>query len=367
MLHTALYNAHTKSNAKFCDFAGYQMPITYPLGNLKEHEWVRQHAGLFDVSHMGQAFLKGANVREFVSHITPSSFLTIPHGHAKYTVLTNEEGGIIDDLIFTCVDDETFFVVYNAGCKEKDEAWITQQLPDNIQFDMLTDRSLIALQGPEAEAALCALLPEHHEAIAQQAYMTLQSITLADHTLFISRLGYTGEDGFELSIPNDHAESYWQRLCEDARVEPIGLAARDSLRQEMGYPLYGNDINDTTTPIEAGLAWLVTKTPDAGYIGESIIAKQRTDKPARKRVGIVLDDRGVPRADFAVLSEDKEVLGTLTSGVYSPQLGKGIGQAYVPLDYAAKNTVLYVDIRGKHIKAHVAPMPFVAANTKTHT
>jgi len=354
---TALHGAHVALGAKMGEFAGYDMPLYYELGVKKEHEWVRSSCGIFDVSHMGQISVKGAEGKtdavEFFEKITPSAFAKLGINKTKYTVLTNEQGGIIDDLMVTKTGDNEFHCVINAGCKEKDIEWIKSQLTDGLEFHYFEDWSLIALQGEKAEDVVRDVMGID---LSDLPYMGLW---YKDYTMFISRLGYTGEDGFEISVSNKDAVALWDKLVAHDAVEPIGLAARDSLRLEMGYCLYGHDIDDKTTPREADLGWVMGKNND-GYIGA-----QNVGEPARKRVGIKLTGKGVAREGAEIRTTDDEVIGTLTSGGFSPTLGMSIGQGYVPVEYAQEGTELLINVRGRNIEAEVAKMPFVPAKTKS--
>lgn len=354
ILRTALFDAHIRAGAKTGPFAGYDMPLYYKEGVLKEHEWVRSQAGLFDVSHMGQIYLEGPGVVDFLQSITPSNFAKLGHGVAKYTVLTNPQGGIVDDLIITRVSDEKFFSVINAGCKEKDIAWMNDNLPDDVTLTRLDDRALLALQGPAAEQALREVL--HIEA-ADLGYMRLLFVD----DLIISRLGYTGEDGFEISVPVMKAEALWEKMLAHPLVKPIGLAARDSLRLEMGYPLYGHDINDQTTPLEADLGWVIGKGNES-FIGADKILNQPL---TRKRVGLKLTDKGIAREGAEIRNEKNEVIGMLTSGGHSPTLKASIGMGYVPAAYTAPGTKLFVTVRGNNIAAEIVSLPFMPARTKS--
>ena len=347
MKKTALYDSHLKYGAKIVEFAGYQMPVQYADGILKEHNQVRESAGLFDVSHMGQAFITGAGALEFASTITPTDYLTAGTNQAKYSVLTNKNGGIIDDLIITKLTDDKLFVVYNAGCKEKDEAHIASVLPANLKFEPLRERSLIALQGQKAEAVLGKVL--NHD-FSNQGYMTFQQVG----DLFVSRLGYTGEDGFEISVPNEKAADLWDKILENPEVKPIGLGARDSLRLEMGYPLYGHDLNDEITPIEASLTWVVAK-PN----------REKFPAPTRKRVGVEILDRGIVREGVEIFSLDGKKIGVVTSGGFSPTLQKPISQGYVEPDFAKVGTDVNLELRGRRIPAKIAPITFVQPKTKS--
>ena len=347
MKQTPLHAAHQKLNAKMGEFAGYDMPLYYDLGVLKEHLWVRESAGLFDVSHMGQVSLKGEGTRAFLESLTPSVFEKLGINRTKYTVLLNDAGGIVDDLMVTKTSDEEFHLVINAGCKDKDIAHIKSRLPETVEFTHFDDWALIALQGPQSESVMRDAMGID---LADVPYMGLW---FKDYNMFVSRLGYTGEDGFEISVPNDKAEELWNKLLSDERVKPIGLAARDSLRLEMGYCLYGHDIDDTTSPLDADLGWVMSKA-----------AKENAPAPTRKRVGVMLMDKGVAREGAGILNKDGEKIGELTSGGFSPTLQKSIGQAYVPTEYAAIGAEILVDVRGRKIPAVIAKMPFVESRTK---
>lgn len=355
---TALHGAHIALGAKMGEFAGYDMPLYYGLGVKKEHEWVRSSAGLFDVSHMGQISVKGGEGKtdavEFFEKITPSAFSKLGIDRTKYTVLTNEQGGIIDDLMVTKTGDNEFHCVINAGCKEKDIEWIKSHLPDSLEFKYYDDWALIAIQGPKAESVVRDVLGVD---LSGLRYMGLWAQD--DYQMFISRLGYTGEDGFEISVPNTAAVEIWDKLNTHDAVEPIGLAARDSLRLEMGYCLYGHDIDATTTPLEADLGWVMGKNNDS-YIGA-----ENVTTPTRKRVGIRLTGKGVAREGSEIRNENDDVIGTLSSGGFSPTLEQSIGQGYVPVEYANVGTKIMVNVRGRNIEGEIASMPFVPAQTKS--
>lgn len=350
---TALHAAHLAMGAKMGEFAGYDMPLYYGLGVMKEHEWVRSSAGLFDVSHMGQVSITGAGAQKFLERLTPSSFEKLGINRAKYTVFTNEDGGIIDDLMVTKTGEDEFHLVINAGCKDKDISWIKSQMPNSLEFKHYDDWSLLALQGQKAEAVLRDVLGID---LSEVPYMGLW---YKDYTMFISRLGYTGEDGFEISVPNESAKKLWNDLCAHEAVEPIGLAARDSLRLEMGYCLYGHDIDADTTPLEADLGWVMSKN-NASYIGAD-----KVKEPQHKRVGIKLLDKGIAREHSEIRNEQDEKIGELSSGGFSPSLQIGIGQGYVPVEYTQTGTKLFVNVRGRNIAAEVVSMPFLPARTKT--
>lgn len=352
MKTTALHTAHVALSAKMGAFAGYDMPLYYADGVLKEHEWVRSGAGVFDVSHMGQISLKGKGAQSFLEKLTPSSFEKQGINRAKYTVLMNERGGIIDDLMVTKTGEDEFHLVINAGCKEKDIDWIKSHLPSSVELTNYHDWALIALQGPQSEMVINAVLGID---LSNQPYM---SLWYKDYTMFISRLGYTGEDGFEISVPNANAVDIWNKLLSHDAVKPIGLAARDSLRLEMGYCLYGHDIDDNTSPLEADLSWVMGKN------NKNFIGADAMKAPERKRVGIVLLDKGIAREGAEIRNMNDEIIGALTSGGFSPSLKQSIGQGYVPVEYAAIGTEIWVNVRGNNLRGHVALMPFLQPKVK---
>lgn len=359
---TVLYDAHVALGAKTGAFAGYDMPLYYKAGVLKEHEWTRSHVGIFDVSHMGQAILEGPGATAYVEHLTPSSFAKKKFGRAQYTVLTNEAGGIVDDLIVTRMDENRYFIVFNAGCKDKDIAWFNKHLPGNVSFYSMNDHALIAVQGRWAERLVYETfefdaheLPYMHMAEAKNKYGI---------PVFISRLGYTGEDGFEISLPNDFAVETWEQLTGHPEALPVGLAARDSLRLEMGYPLYGHDIDDTTSPVEAGLEWVMRKD-NLNCIGAERITKELAKGAPRRRVGMKLLGQGIAREGAEIQNAAGAKVGALTSGGFSPSLKQAIGQGYVEAAHATAGQKLNVIVRDKAIEAEIVPMPFLPPKTKS--
>ena len=360
---TALNQTHRNQGAKMVEFAGYDMPVQYSDGMLKEHEWVRAgNVGLFDVSHMGQFFIEGEGVVKFLSHITPTDFSLSTAGLAKYTVLTNHEGGIVDDLIITKVTDTKFFIVLNAGCKEKDQAWIRRNLPSELKFTELADRSLIAIQGVKSEEVLQGFLKSGN--IADLPYMNVANYTFKNgEEVIIGRTGYTGEDGFEVSIKNSAAADFWTKLCELSNVKPIGLGARDSLRLEMGYPLYGHDLDDTTSPIEAGLGWVVSKS-SVDFIGSNRVLKEKAEGAKRKRIGVKLLDRGIAREGTEIRKDGKKI-GVLSSGGFSPNLKVSIGQGYFDTSLAKVGDAVFAVVRDREIPAVLHSPTFVEARTKS--
>jgi aminomethyltransferase len=363
MKQTALNQIHQNQGGKMVEFAGYSMPVQYSEGMLKEHEWVRGgNCGIFDVSHMGQYFIEGENLAEFLSKITPTNFALSKENQAKYTVLTNENGGIIDDLIITKISDNKFFIVLNAGCKEKDEAWINKNLPANLKFSALNTRSLVAIQGARSQEVLNSLLLEGN--LENLPYMNIGFYKLKDGSeVFISRTGYTGEDGFEVSIENNRVEKFWLDLSSKSEVKPIGLGARDSLRLEMGYPLYGHDLDDTTSPIEAGLSWVVSKA-NLNFIGSQRVLKEKESGVSRKRMGVKLLDRGIAREGCEVRKNSQKI-GVLSSGGFSPNLKTSIGQGYFDTSLANLGDEVAVVIRDREIAAILTSPTFVEARTKS--
>jgi aminomethyltransferase len=360
-LHTPLYDVHVKLKAKMGSFAGYDMPLYYSDGVMGEHLWTREHAGLFDVSHMGQIFFKGAGTQEFLERITPSSFGALPDGRAKYTVLTNESGTIIDDLIITKLAHDHFFAVVNAGRKDVDIAWFEKHLPLDVEMEIVADRGLLALQGPQAQAVLKDVLKIDLEGMP---YMWFIKTKMTDGTeIYISRLGYTGEDGFEISVPESMTPAIWTQLLSHGAVRPVGLAARDSLRLEMGYPLYGHDIDETTTPVEAGLSWVIAKNKD-NYFGAEVIKQQLEEGVARKRVGLIIEDKGIVR-EGTEIQHDSVNVGKITSGSHAPSLNKAIAMGYVQSSLAEKGTFVECVVRGRALKAQIVEMPFYPARTKS--
>ena len=356
---TPLHKLHTDLGAKMGEFAGYDMPLYFDEGVIKEHEWVRSSCGLFDVSHMGQAMIKGPGALEFVQKLTPSSFEKLGINRTKYTVLMNPEGGIIDDLMVTRTGEDSFHFVINAGCKDKDIAWMKEHLPEGLEFIYFDEWALLALQGPKAEDVMRDVLGFE---LSDMPYMSMRAEN--DNSFFISRLGYTGEDGFELAVKNEEAAELAKKLLAHDAVKPIGLAARDSLRLEMGYALYGHEITAETSPVEASLAWVIGKNA-SDYFGYDRIHKDFSEGVSRKLVGIKLTDKGVAREGAEIRSEADDPVGILTSGGYSPSLKESIGMGYVQTDLAKAGQKIFVNVRGRNIAAVVADLPFMPAKTKS--
>jgi len=354
---------HRSRGARMVPFAGYAMPIQYPEGIIAEHEWTRTHAGLFDVSHMGQLVVAGEGAAAALEALLPADLSSLAPGRMRYSLLLDENGGILDDLIVTNISADgapAFGIVVNGATKDEDIAHMEARLPDGVTLTHLAGQALLALQGPGAAAALQRVFPGIPNEIG---FMQASSRPFERVTVGISRSGYTGEDGFELSIPADHAEVLAGRLCADADVKPIGLGARDSLRLEAGLPLYGHDLGPETDPVSAGLAFAISKARRAGggFPGAERIAAILAQGPARRRVGLRLDGRAAAREGSLVFAGAREV-GRVTSGGFSPTLGAPIAMAYVDADCAAEGTQLEAEIRGKRQPSRVSRLPFVPHN-----
>ena len=354
---TPLYQAHLAAGARMVAFAGYSMPVQYSDGVLKEHLWTRAHAGLFDVSHMGQARLRGVSPLSAFEDVTPGDFIGLAPGKQRYSLLLNKKGGIVDDLMGARPDGDGLFVVVNGACKDGDFAFIDDELAGQVKIERLEDRALLALQGPDAATALAAQAPD----IAGMVFMECRRMTAFGLDAIISRSGYTGEDGFEISVPAEAARSVWDSLLADSRVKPVGLGARDSLRLEAGLPLYGHDIDGTTSPVEAALTFAVArKRRDAGdFPGAARITRELAEGPSRLRVGLRILEGAPAREGADIADGNGAVIGRVTSGGFAPSLGCAIAMGYVPPAHAAIGTRLNVLVRGRAGAAEVVAMPFV--------
>jgi aminomethyltransferase len=354
---TPLYDAHVAAGARMVPFAGYSMPVQYKDGVLKEHLWTREHAGLFDVSHMGQARLRGVSPLSAFEEVTPGDFIGLKPGRQRYSLLLNKKGGVIDDLMAARPDDDGLFVVVNGACKDNDFKVIENELAGQVTVDRLEDRALLALQGPKAAAVLAAHAPE----AAKLAFMDAAAMTAFGVEAIVSRSGYTGEDGYEISVPADAAEAVWNTLLADERVRPIGLGARDSLRLEAGLPLYGHDVDETTSPVEAALSFAVSKKRrDAGdFPGAYRIMQELAEEPVRVRVGLKVLEGAPAREGAEIADQAGAVVGVVTSGGFAPTLSAPIAMGYVPPALAEPGTRLNVIVRGKPQAAEVTAMPFV--------
>jgi aminomethyltransferase len=357
LLRTPLHAEHAALGAKLVPFAGYEMPVQYPTGITAEHHAVRRAAGLFDVSHMGEFEVRGERAMEFVQHVTTNDVSKVEVGQAQYGTLLNHDGKLLDDLIVYRYPEHWMLVV-NGSNKDKDFRWI-QQFTDQFGVELVDrtdDIGLLALQGPKAQEILARLTDADLDAIR---YYRFAEGTVDGIPATISRTGYTGEDGFELYVPASEASRLWRRLLEvgkDDGLLPAGLGCRDSLRLEMGYALYGNDLDEDTTPLEAGLGWVV-KLDKGDFVGRDALARQKEQGIARKLVGFRLKERGFPRHGYPV-SIDGQEAGVVTSGVLSPTLGEGVGMAYVPAAAAKPGTEIGIVIRGAAVPAEVVRPPF---------
>jgi aminomethyltransferase len=369
---TPLYDLHVRLGARMVPFAGYEMPLQYPSGIIKEHLHTRAAAGLFDVSHMGQTRLNPRSGRvEDAAHaleaLLPGDIVALPTGRQRYTMFTNVAGGIVDDLMVSNQGDHLRLVV-NASRREADETLLRSHLSTSCQIEPLTGRALIALQGPQAEAVLAAFAPQ----VRATPFMTTQTVTLLDATCLISRSGYTGEDGFEISLPAEIAERFCELLLRDPAVSPIGLGARDSLRLEAGLCLYGADLDETTTPVEAALEWTIPKVRRIGgerageFAGADTILAQISAGTARRRVGLRPEGRAPVRGGTPLYLKDTDAAaaGIVTSGGFGVSLNAPVAMGYVPRQAATPGTRLYATVRGKQLPVVVAKMPFVPLRYK---
>ena len=362
-LTTPLTALHEELGARMVPFAGYSMPVQYPLGIKQEHLHTRKAAGLFDVSHMGQVWLTGDRVDEALERLVPADIVDLPVNRQRYALLTNDQGGILDDLMISRHEDG-FYPVVNAACREADIAHLRANLGDNVQLEEMTDRALVALQGPSAEAVLSRFQP----AVADMVFMDNMKMELMGETAIISRSGYTGEDGYEISVPASIAEDFVRKLLADPEVEAIGLGARDSLRLEAGLCLYGNDIDTTTTPVEAAISWAVGKprrrggAREGGFPGaERILEQMETRDIKRKRVGLVAEGKAPVREGATLYAgeEGGEPIGEVTSGNFGPSMGGPIAMGYLSLEAAEVGNTVYADVRGKRRPMKVSATPFV--------
>lgn len=337
-------------------FGGYEMPVQYE-GVLAEHRWTREHAGLFDVSHMGQCRITGADAVAQFERFVPGDYASLKEGKQKYSLLLNAEGGIMDDLMAGKPDHDGLFIVVNAGNKAADFAHLGANLAGDAVFSVLDDRALIAIQGPEAAAVMAA----HEPILLEMGFMDVARLMLFGVDCYISRSGYTGEDGYEISVPNAEAHRIWTLLLSDERVKPIGLGARDSLRLEAGLPLHGHDIDATTSPVEAALTFALSKSrrERADFPGAGRILAEFENGPARVRVGLNVKEGAPAREGAEVCDSLGNAIGVVTSGGPSPSLGRNIAMAYVPPAFAAPGTDLKVVVRGRSAAAEVIDMPFV--------
>ena len=358
MKNTALTHVHEALGAKIVPFAGYNMPVSYEGINI-EHETVRNSVGVFDVSHMGEFLVEGDNALALIQKVTSNDASKLAIGDAQYSCFPNEDGGIVDDLICYRIKENQYLLVVNASNTDKDWDWISKY---NADFgadlkNISDDYSLLAIQGPKAIEAMQSLTSVNLSEIPFYKFK-VGDFAGVEHAI-ISATGYTGSGGFEIYVKNEEVESVWNKVFEagaDFGIKPIGLAARDTLRLEMGYCLYGNDINDTTSPIEAGLGWITKFTKD--FVNSENLKAQKENGVMRKLVAFELTERGIPRHDYEIVDAEGTVIGIVTSGTMSPSLGKGIGMGYVTKENSKLETEIFIQVRKKAIPAKVVRLPF---------
>jgi len=357
MKTTSLTHIHESLGAKMVAFAGYNMPVLY-TGINDEHETVRTKVGVFDVSHMGEFILKGPGALDLIQRVTSNDASKLFDGKVQYSCLPNENGGIVDDLLVYRLTHDSYMLVVNASNIDKDWAWISERNTSGVEMHDISDKtSLLAVQGPMAVQALQSLTTID---LAPMEYYTFAKGDFAGcPNVLVSATGYTGAGGFEVYFENQYAEKIWNAVMDAGKpfgIKPAGLGCRDTLRLEMGFCLYGNDIDDTTSPLEAGLGWITKFTKD--FTNSSKLKSQKDAGVTKKLVGFEMIDRGIPRHDYPVLDSEGSVIGKVTSGTQSPSLGKAIGMAYVPSSFAAENSEIFISIRDKSLKAKVVKLPF---------
>ncbi|WP_432696169.1 glycine cleavage system aminomethyltransferase GcvT [Marinobacterium sp. YM272] len=361
LLHTPLFELHEELGARMVPFAGYAMPVQYTSGVRKEHLHTREAAGLFDVSHMGQVYIRGENAGAELERLVPVDIIDLPVGKQRYALFTNDQGGILDDLMVTRMTDG-YYLVINAACKEADIAHLRANLGEGTELEVLDNHALIALQGPKAAEVLIRFQPE----LVNMVFMDNLVVDIAGINCFVSRSGYTGEDGFEISVPASRCEELARKLLAEDEVEAIGLGARDSLRLEAGLCLYGHDISTDTTPVEASLLWAISKVRRSdgaragGFPGADVILKQIDEKSAaRKRVGLVGEGRAPVREGTELFDAEGNKLGEVTSGTFGPSAALSIAMGYVDSSASALDTEVFAEVRGKRLPMKVCRMPFV--------
>ena len=352
---TSLNKLHQDNRAKFVEFAGYEMPIQYSKGIVEEHKFTRSHSGIFDVSHMGQLFIYGDDsLAEDLEKIFPLNLKNLETNSSKYSFLMNNEAGIYDDLIITKIDTG-FLIILNAACKDNDFKIISKLLNNRYEMNLDENRSLIAIQGPRSANILDAIL----NGVNKLSFMSGNWFIYKEQKLFITRSGYTGEDGFEISIPNDLAEDFTKKLIENG-AQLIGLGARDTLRLEAGLCLYGHELGEDITPIEANLAWAISKErmENGGFIGSDKIINQLNDGAKQIRVGIKPEGRLIAREKTKILNTDELIIGEVTSGTFGPSVSGPVAMGYVKKEFSKKDTKVFLEVRGKKHPANICGLPF---------
>ena len=360
MKFTALYETHKKAGAKMVEFAGYQMPVEY-RGIKDEHLTVRNTVGVFDVSHMGEFWVKGPQALDLIKKVSSNDPTVLNPGQAQYTCFPNGKGGIFDDLLVYCFDSDKYLLVVNASNIQKDWEWVNIQNEFEAELENVSDEICqLAVQGPNAGKVLQKLTGINLQEIKFYSFLTGKMAGIDD--AIISATGYTGAGGFELYCKNEEAEKLWNAVFEAGEefgIKPIGLGARDTLRLEMGYCLYGNDIDDTTSPIEAGLGWITKFNNGRQFIDHDFLMMQKNEGVSRRLRGFILLEKGIPRHGYELVDSHGTAIGEVTSGTMSPVLNKGIGMGYVAREYAAFGTGIYVKIRNKSIPAEIVKLPFI--------
>ncbi len=353
-----LNHIHEQLGAKMVPFAGYLMPVRYS-SDMEEHNTVREGVGIFDVSHMGEFMVSGPGALDLIQKVTSNDASKLIDGQAQYSCLPNTQGGIVDDLLVYKLADEHYMLVVNASNIEKDWNWIQQYKPENAEMlNVSDDLSLFAVQGPKATEALQSLTDTDLSSVKFYHFVTAEFAGITD--VIISATGYTGAGGFELYVPNAFAEKAWNAIMESGAafgIRPIGLGARDTLRMEMGYCLYGNDIDDNTSPLEAGLGWITKFTKD--FVNADNLKAQKESGVSKKLVGFKMIDRGIPRHDYPIMDSNGNQIGKVTSGTMSPTLGIGIGLGYVTTESAAPGTEIFIEVRNRKLKAEVQKLPLI--------
>jgi len=361
MKKTALYDKHIALGAKMVTFAGYEMPVRYG-SEIEEHHAVRKSVGMFDVSHMGEFLIKGPKALDLIQKVTSNDASKLEIGKVQYSCLPNDKGGIVDDLLVYKLKEEEFMLVVNASNIEKDWNWISSHNDLEAEMENISDNiTLLAVQGPNAISIIQKLTDEE---LSTLKYYTFTKGNLKGITdgVIISATGYTGSGGFEIYVYNKYAGQTWDAIMAAGKeygIKPAGLGARDTLRLEMGYALYGNDIDDNTSPIEAGLSWITKFTKD--FINAEALKKQKEEGAANKLIGFMLQDKGIPRSGYEILNSDGNKIGHVTSGTISPSIGKGIGMGYVDAEYAHPDTEINIAVRKKKLKAQIKKLPFYKA------
>ncbi len=360
MIRTPFYEMHKRFNAKIVEFAGFEMPVEYS-GIKDEHMTVRNGAGVFDVSHMGEIWVKGPDALQFIQKVTTNDASVLQQGQAQYSCFPNGQGGIVDDLLVYYFEPQKYMLVVNASNIQKDWDWLVSQNEMAVELENASSKiSQLAVQGPKATQILQKLTETDLSAIK---YYTFKVGRLAGvDEVIISATGYTGAGGFELYFYNEYAPQVWDAIFEAGKeegIKPIGLGARDTLRLEMGYCLYGNDIDDTSSPIEAGLGWITKFTADKNFIDKDLLQGQKNKGVKRKLKGFEMIDRGIPRHGYEIVDAEGSVIGVVTSGTQSPVLEKGIGMGYIKTDFSSIGTEIYIVVRNKRLKAKVVSIPFI--------